>query len=136
VICKRTPASDYELQVTPEGRAKGFAGSNPGIASVTGPSGVADGRWHLLGLVRHGDSLTVYRDGEPDSAIAAAGMGASDNAADLFLGRDPGKPSGEGWIGDLDEVRVLHGAPAADWMRIDFLTQAPDRTAPQWTDFK
>ena len=132
VICKRTATADYELQVTPEGRAKGFAGRNPGIASATGNSDVADGAWHLLALVRRGDSLFVFRDGDRESAIAAEAMGSTDNAADVFLGRDPGKATGEGWAGELDEVRILRGAPSDGWMRFDYLTQAPGAGRPAW----
>ncbi len=133
VLCKRTPTSDYELQMTAEGRAKGFAGRNPGIASVTGSQGAADGQWHLLDLVRSGDSLIMYRDGERDTATAAGGMGDADNAADLFLGRDPGKATGEAWLGDLDEVRILRGAPSPDWIRLGYRTQAPGSGALHWS---
>lgn len=132
VICKRTATADYELQVTPEGRVKGFAGRNPGIGSATGSGEVADGAWHLVALVRRGDSLIVYRDGEREAASAAEGMGSTDNPADLFLGRDPGKATGEGWTGDLDEVRILRGAPSEGWMRSDYFTQAPGAGRLEW----
>lgn len=135
VLCKRTASADYELQVAPDGRAEGYAGREPLIGKVTGATATTDGGWHLLTLVRRGDGLELYRDGEPDGAIAVA-AGDADNASDLFLGVDPAKPSGEPWAGELDEVRLQLRAPSAAWIRFCHRSQRPGSQILEWSGIR
>lgn len=74
---------------------------------TTSPGVVALNAWSHLAFVRHGDSWTIYVNGNNEGAITSSGV-IDNNAAPLRLGRSQ-QSSENDFNGHIDEVRVTKG---------------------------
>lgn len=85
-----------------------------GAAEAKAAAPVTAGRWQQLAVVL-GDRAILYVDGQ--EAAQAPAKAAPMNAQFTL---------GTGYAGDLDEVRVVHGARSPDWVRAAFAAEGPD----------
>ena len=94
--------------------------------SVTSTVAYDDNQWHHFAAVKDGSSsITLYIDaisvGTPDTSPAAD----VSNDDTFYIGIDNG--SSNGWVGFIDEIKVLRTARTADGIKADFLAGTPSR---------
>ena len=94
--------------------------------SVTSTVAYDDNQWHHFAAVKDGSSsITLYIDaisvGTPDTSPAAD----VSNDDTFYIGIDNGSSSG--WVGFIDEIKVLRTARTADGIKADFLAGTPSR---------
>ena len=92
--------------------------------SVTSTVAYDDNQWHHFAAVKDGSSsITLYIDaisvGTPDTSPAAD----VSNDDTFYIGIDNG--SSNGWVGFIDEIKVLRTARTADGIKADFLAGTP-----------
>ena len=93
-------------------------------AEVSGDVTIADQQWHHIAVVRNGQSLTVYLDGEQHLEAPLSSVSTMDNVSICVRSQSDGSKD-DFLLGNLDEFRIYTEAFNAD--RIETL-MAPGGT--------
>jgi hypothetical protein len=102
IINKHSIYAGYYLTIISGGFLEAQVISLSSSDPATGTSDVADGDWHHVGMVRHGDTLEVWVDGFCEDSVTGAG-GTLVNNDVLTIGTD-----GYSYFdGRIDDVRVF-----------------------------
>ncbi len=64
-----------------------------------------DNTWHHLAATYDGQNIILYVDGELDAFVATP-EAVSSNADGVYIGSRSDNPTGRGWTGQIDEVRI------------------------------
>lgn len=98
--------------------------------AVTGVVNLADGNWHMMAMVRSGNTVELYVDGASiGTDTAVVNFGGS--TEDWFVGSNANPTPIEFWNGSLEELQVWNTALSADWLATEwnqFNDQATFRT--------
>jgi hypothetical protein len=98
--------TQYKLQVDGRaGRPSCVLSTGGTIYRVSGPGGVADGRWHSVVCTRVGARLSIAVDGRAVSRRVPAGLSISNNQPLRIGGKNVG-PANDQFAGRLDNVFV------------------------------
>ncbi len=125
-------AAGYSLSLDAQGKPVITLKSDGASYTVSGKTGVNDGKWHhvLAEVDRAGSKVTLYLNGEDNTGETAGAFPAAavslDNESDFEVGR--------GYKGALDYLRVTRGTLADARTNIEEL-MAWQFNGPQFRDF-
>ena len=104
-------ASGYELGKTDTSSKIGFTYLffNSYADSL---SDLVDNTWHHVAITKQGAIVSLYADGDLESAINVS-FASQDNALPLLIGYNPGEGVPGYWKGLLDELRIYNRALSA-----------------------
>ena len=103
---------NIDLWVTMGGMLSGildYADAKQARFRLEGAKNIADGKWHLVAMVKDAGSVTFYVDGKKDASEPVAGKLAANNLP-LWIGARPGDVAATGII---DEVKFFKRALTA-----------------------
>jgi len=101
------PESDYEIMLQSDGKIALWVGEATGVVST---STVPIDEWSHICVVRESGTVKAYLNTNPEISAASARDVSSD--ANLYLGKDPWEPNGDGeyYDGLMDEVAIWNRA--------------------------
>lgn len=118
----------YQLYMNSDGKIVfGIDSDNSGfpLYSVTSSSVYDDNRWHFLSAVKNGTtSLILYIDANHQGTTSITSTNAS-NDDTFYIGIN--NALANGFMGFIDEVKVLRSARTADLVKTDYTGQTPER---------
>ncbi|MBL4608287.1 MAG: DUF2341 domain-containing protein [Pseudomonadales bacterium] len=79
---------------------------------------LTDGMWQHMAVVFKHEELSVYLNG---NAVMTVPLGMVESAGDITLGSN--QKGNQGFVGEMDEVRISKVARSADWIKLAALQQ-------------
>jgi hypothetical protein len=92
-----------------------------GYRDSGGKTLIDDGRWHLVTGVFDGTTSKMFTDGNLDSVLVTR-LPCLTDTFNLTIG-DNRQRSPRFFAGTIDEVRILHQAMSADWVKLCYMNQ-------------
>ena len=74
---------------------------------------LSDGAWQHIAVVFKAEELEVYLNG---SAVMTVPISLVESAGDIYIGAN--KAGNQGFVGEMDEVRISKTARSADWIKL------------------
>lgn len=115
---------EYGLSLSGSGAASWqfFQYSNGGWATMTAPK--TNAVWQLVTAVKEGANTYLYVNGVRSiGPVTSANTNGRNLGTDVNIGRR-GDNNSRHWRGNLDELRMLNVSLSADWIKLDYETQA------------
>ncbi len=112
----------YTLQMANDGRVVASRSDGTHLPQVTSAYAANDGLFHHIALVKSGETLTLYVDGEVSGSASDSTSGTTTNTSALYVGqRDDGTGH---FAGTVDELLVFQRALSLYEVRDLFRAQA------------